>query len=258
MFYNKLVNKLQLADEYRRAHSRLLLLDYDGVLAPIMPLPEQAAPSQRTYELLAKLAADKKNTCVVISGRDRQTLEDWLGHLPLAFAAEHGTWRREMDGVWERIETAIRRLDWKREIRAVMEQYSAMLDGAFIEEKTAGVGIHYRTVRNQTEAEARMRQLVQELSPIAERLSLRILHGKKVIEVIPENTSKGAAARTWLGKSEWPFILAAGDDVTDEALFQEVPERAWTIKVGEGETLARERIGAQPEFIQLLESLVVL
>jgi len=52
--------------------------------------------------------------------------------------------------------------------------------------------------------------------------------------------------------------LAAGDDVTDESLFQSVPAEAWSVKVGDGATAARTRVASQPEFIRLLESLVVL
>ena len=118
--------------------------------------------------------------------------------------------------------------------------------------------MHYRTVLDQEYAEAQAAQLAKELEPIAEHLLLRILRGKKIVEVIPGSTGKGAAAKLWLDKKDWPFILAVGDDVTDEALFQEVPAHAWPVKIGGGETLARERIDTQPEFIELLESLVDL
>jgi len=252
------VNKSRLVDEYKQADSRLILLDYDGVLAPIMPLPEQAAPSRQAYDLLAKLAANKKNTCVVVSGRHRETLEEWLGALPLAFAAEHGTWRRAAMGEWERASVAATTSDWKQEVRSIMRSYVDKLDGVFIEEKTEGIGLHYRTAVDQKYAEAKMSELVQVLGPVVRRLSLRTLHGKKIVEVIPGSTSKGAAARFWLDQKDWPFILAIGDDVTDEALFGELPEYAWSIKVGGGETLARERVETQTECMQLLESLVVL
>src|SRR5438132_6903173 len=96
-----ILNRMETAkivDAYKHATKRLLLLDYDGVLAPIVPLPEQAMPSKKMFALLEKLTADTRNTCVVVSGRDHETLDEWLGNLPLAFAAEHGLWRRDSQG----------------------------------------------------------------------------------------------------------------------------------------------------------------
>src|SRR5438128_2988726 len=94
------MSKNEIIDAYRHAKNRLLLLDYDGVLAPIMPLPEQAAPSKKTRHILEELTNDPHTTCVVISGRPRETLDEWLGDLCLSFAAEHGLWRREYGSEW--------------------------------------------------------------------------------------------------------------------------------------------------------------
>src|SRR5690606_19891722 len=58
----------QLLADYGESRSRLLLLDYDGVLAPLESAPHQAKPSRAVYELLEKLAAKPANTVVVISG----------------------------------------------------------------------------------------------------------------------------------------------------------------------------------------------
>lgn len=251
------MEKSQLADAYRRADSRLLLLDYDGVLAPIATLPEQAYPRPKVLALLGKLTADTRNTCVIISGRHHQVLDDWLGKLPLDFAAEHGAQRRLAGGAWEM--TGVLPDDsWKAEVQAVMRSCAEALDGAFTEEKPAAVGLHYRAVADQAKAVAAMDMLCVELEPLARRRSLRVLHGKKVVEVVPATVDKGAAARFWLDQKQWPFILAAGDDVTDEALFAAVPPEAWSVKVGDGPTAAHLRVGTQPEFIELLESLVVL
>jgi trehalose 6-phosphate synthase/phosphatase len=251
------MNKSQLMDEYRRAGSRLLLLDYDGVLAPITQLPEQAFPRPDVLELLEKLAADKRNTCVIVSGRRHDTLEQWLGQLPLDFAAEHGAERKETGGEWVPA-VPLASLAWKQEASAIMQPYVSTLEGTFVEEKPAAVGLHYRAVADQARASEAMDRLESELKLLAERYSLRVLHGKKVVEVIPGNVDKGTAARFWLDEKDWPFILAAGDDVTDELLFGAVPESAWSVKVGEGPTAARARVATQPEFIELLQSLVVL
>ena len=241
-----------IIDAYKGAKKRLLLLDYDGVLAPIMPLPEQAAPTGELYGLLEKLTADPRNTCVIVSGRPHETLDDWLGHLPLAFAAEHGLWRREPKGDWEFALTVA--TEWKPAIRAVMERHKALLEGSFIEEKHAGVGFHYRTATSK-DARKIVEELIRELGTLVDDFSLKLLDGKKVVEVIPSGVDKGAAAAFWLDSKDWDFILGAGDDVTDEALFEILPSSAYAIKVGDGMTAASIVIPSQPEFMQLLREL---
>ena len=243
------MDKNGIIEAYSRATERLLLLDYDGVLAPIMPLPEQAAPSEKTYELLKELAADQHNTCVVISGRPRETLEQWLGDLPLAFAAEHGLWRREHRSAWEFARSVS--TDWKQAIKEVMQHYERTLKGSFIEEKYAGLALHYRNVAAK-DASDTIRLLLRDLEPFAAQLRLTVLNGKKVVEVIPDGVDKGEAAKFWLSAKKWDFILGAGDDETDEALFKQLPATAYSIKVGKGITQAKERIESQSEFMLLL------
>ncbi len=255
MFYNDAVNNDQMADDYLRAKRRLLLLDYDGVLAPIKTLPEQAAPDRATLQLLGKLTADPKNLCVVISGRPRETLDDWLGHLPLAFAAEHGLWHRSIGGEWgilSSFDTA-----WKPQIEAVMNRYVALLPGSFIEEKHAALGFHYRNALSVQETGTFIGQLLGDLKQAAGH-ELQILDGKKVVEVLPAGVDKGKAANFWLEAEAWDFILAAGDDVTDEALFRVVPSSAYSVKVGSGPTLAHSTVNSQPQFMQLLKNLADL
>jgi trehalose 6-phosphate synthase/phosphatase len=256
MFYNSVVNNDQMADTYARAKTRLLLLDYDGVLAPIMPLPEQARPDKGTLQLLERLTADSRNVCVVISGRQRETLENWLGHLPLAFAAEHGLWRRDIGDEWEMTEAVAS--GWKQVVLDCMRRYEPLIAGAFIEEKYAALALHYRNEPDEEKADALAARLIHDLEPIVAKLSLRILDGKKVVEVLPAGVNKGAAARFWTTRPGWDFIMAAGDDVTDEALFQAVPAAAYSIKVGSGPTFARSTITSQPKFMQLLETLADL
>lgn len=243
----------KVIDAYGQAKKRLLLLDYDGVLAPIVALPEQAAPSEEVLLLLEKMTADSRNTCVIVSGRPHETLDEWLGNLPVVFAAEHGLWRRESKGDWMfavEVETK-----WKSTIRGVMQPYVDILPGAFIEEKHAGVGFHYRTATVNNAREI-VKKLIDDLTPFVTDAGLKLLDGKKVVEVIPAGVDKGAAAKFWLDAQKWDFVLAAGDDVTDEALFEILPSEACSIKVGSGATAARSVVASQPEFIRLLEALV--
>ncbi len=70
--------------------------DYDGTLRPFVKRPEDAKPDEEMKSLLLKLAENKNNKVVVISGRDRHTLQEWLGHLPIDMIAEHGVWTKKL------------------------------------------------------------------------------------------------------------------------------------------------------------------
>src|SRR5687768_7114763 len=76
--------------QFAESNKRCVLLDYDGTLAPFQKLPSLAIPSQETIQLLRDLAKDDRNEVVVISGRDNDILEKWMGHLPVTLVAEHG------------------------------------------------------------------------------------------------------------------------------------------------------------------------
>ena len=68
----------QIKSAYDEASARLILLDYDGTLAPFVKKPEDAVPSPRLLELLKEISSDEKNKVVINSGRNHQILEQWF------------------------------------------------------------------------------------------------------------------------------------------------------------------------------------
>lgn len=82
-----------------------------------------------------------------------------------------------------------------------------------------------------------------------------MLHGNKVVEVRCSGINKGAAALHWLLEDEFDFILAIGDDWTDEDLFKVLPDRAYTIKVGISHTYARFCLYNYQDVIKLIKKL---
>ena len=96
---------------------------------------------------------------------------------------------------------------------------------------------------------------MESCSRITETLDLDILEGNKVVEIKDAETNKGRVADRWLGKKRWDFILALGDDRTDEDMFSAMPEKAYTIKVGADHSQARFRIKSVAEVRSLLKRL---
>lgn len=235
---------------YTQASRRLFLMDYDGTLVPLAPTPEQAVPTPEILELLGALAADPKNTVVIISGRDHQTLDKWLGHLPVAFAAEHGFAFKLPKGDWAPM---IKIKDgWKDAVHQQLQAAVEAVPGSFIEEKDSALCWHYRTAADAILADQTLEHLRVALPALSDALNLRVIYGSKVVEVQPAGMDKGLAANFWLSQGDWDFILAAGDDTTDEDLLKACPPDAHTIHIGSDATAARTQLADVQSFTDLL------
>ncbi|MBW2038937.1 MAG: bifunctional alpha,alpha-trehalose-phosphate synthase (UDP-forming)/trehalose-phosphatase [Deltaproteobacteria bacterium] len=243
--------KQKLVSDYRKGERRLLLLDYDGTLISFFVRPEVAKPTEPLLKLLEKLSEDPKNEMVIISGRDRDTLEKWFGNINLCLVAEHGALIKEKG--WELIEPLTN--DWKEEIRPILELYMDRTPGSFIEEKEFSLVWHYRKAESELDS-VRVRELKEALFHLTANLNLGVLEGSKVIEVKNVGINKGRAALRWLSKEKWDFILTIGDDLTDEDIFAVLPESAYSIKVGLGPSKARFNITSQYEVRELLKELI--
>jgi trehalose 6-phosphate synthase/phosphatase len=240
----------RLLSKYDKSKRRLLLLDYDGTLVPFFGNPEEAKPGDDLSRLLQTLAADPKNKVVILSGRDQYTLDTWFQHLSLSLVAEHGVWVKEKK--WEIIEPLTK--EWKDEIRPILQLYMDRTFGSFIEEKEFSLVWHYRRVHPELST-VMVRELTDELVNLTANLNLQILEGNKVVEVKSRGIDKGRAALRWIAKKNWNFILAIGDDRTDEDTFGVLPEYAYSIKVGLTSSLARFNLESQKDVLPLLKKL---
>jgi trehalose 6-phosphate synthase/phosphatase len=243
----------KLISDYSKSSRSLVLLDYDGTLVSFADRPEKAQPDDELLALLGAIAKPSTNEVVIISGRDKATLEDWLSSINVAIIAEHGAWIRKRGSTWRTIEPM--EGNWKKEVRPVLEDSVKRVAGSFVEEKDFSLAWHYRkadAVKAETEAEG----LKNAVSPLCRRFTLQILKGSKVIEVRNRGINKGRAARTWLSRGSWDFILALGDDVTDEDTFAALPPWAYSIKVGSGSSRAKFFLDSVDDVRSLLSELV--
>lgn len=242
----------QLKKDYAAAKSRLVFLDYDGTLMPFTRDPDKTQPDAALLEILEQLTADARNRVVIISGRDHHILGQWLGHLPLDMIAEHGVWLRQNVAGWK----MIRQLqnDWKEDIRPVLEAYVARTPGSLLEEKDFSLVWHYRKV-DKILGETRSGELSSHLHYLVANRNLQVMEGDKIVEVKNIEVNKGIAAQRWLETYPADFVIAIGDDRTDEDTFLAMPELAYTIKVGSNRSAARYHLTAVAEVRNLLQKL---
>lgn len=242
-----------ITDQYKKAARRHLFLDYDGTLVPFSKHPNLAIPNQELIALLHRIAQDEKTNVTIISGRDSKTLEGWFDDLPVNLVAEHGATVRMKNGEWKHH----REIDqsWKPIMRPTMELYTQRSPGSFVEEKTHTLAWHYRNVHPEL-GFIRSRELLDNLQHLVRNTPLQIIDGNKVIEVRISGVDKGSVAKQFLDGEHYDFIMAVGDDKTDEDMFRALAERAITVKIGPGHTAAHYNLSNQQEVIHLLHQLI--
>jgi trehalose 6-phosphate synthase/phosphatase len=225
-----------IAGKYAKAQSRILFLDYDGTLMGFNKDPQKVIPDKELYQLLKTITGIKKNKIVLISGRDKETLSKWFpAEWNLDIVAEHGVWTREPNGEFSMIEQIDKK--WLEIIRPILEFYVDRTPRSFIETKNYSLVWHYRNADPDL-GNQRSWELKDELKALVANLNLEIMDGDKVIEIKNSGINKGRAAMIKIGDTQYDFILALGDDWTDEYTFDALPDDAFTIKVGTKTTKA--------------------
>lgn len=240
----------EIKRRYLHARKRLILLDYDGTLAAFRKKPEDASPTPQLLDTLQRLAADPLNHVVINSGRDHFTLEKWLGALPVSFAAEHGAFYKE-NGVWHK---NIHTQEWSPGLLSILRLFVNRTPRSHLEIKETALVWHYR------EADAwlgalRAQQLVNALISICLKQHLQIMQGNKVIEIKSPEYTKGSEVNRLLLTTRYDFILAMGDDTTDDDMFKAVPPTAVTVKIGTASESARYNLPAQTDTLPFLQQL---
>ena len=211
-------------DAWRASGKLILLLDFDGTLAPIVDRPELAAMPERTRRALERLRAMDGVEIAVVSGRGLADVRERAGIPGIAYAGNHGM---EIEGAGlHRVhpEAAAARPELE-DAAARIEPALEGMDGAFLEDKGLTLSIHYRLAPESAEE---VREIVLEAVAGEERL--KVTEGKMVLEVRPRvEWDKGRAVLFLLEQMRPPRsapVLYLGDDRTDEDAFRALAEAA--------------------------------
>lgn len=216
---------------------RLLLLDYDGTLAPLQVARDHANPMPRSIELVRQIAEEGHARVAILSGRPVRELQQLLPDLRVDMVGEHG-WEQYSeatglvlhplpDGVEPRLEAAAARL-------------SEQAPAARLERKRSSLAVHTRGLP-AGEAES-ITELARSLwQPLAEGAPLELCEFNGGLELISHGRDKGVAARALLEQEPaGTFATYLGDDATDEDVFEALLEIGFCVRVGgpNGPTLA--------------------
>lgn len=245
--------RTEIVESFANATSRLIILDYDGTLRDFVSSPRAlvAKPSLRLRRMIKKLAHDDRTEVAIVSGRPRKALERWFRGIDITLVAEHGAWTR-YDGKWTHVDGDFKKV--KKKLKPVLEKYAAKTAGAEIEEKDYSLVWHYRNVAPEL-AYVRAGEMKREITNLLDTDDVGVYGGNKVVEIKPTEVNKGYAASELEAVYQADFILCAGDDYTDEDMFRSLPNDAYTVKVGPGETKARYQLATVARMTRLIDEL---
>ncbi len=245
-----------LGPQLATAGKALLMLDYDGSLREFTERYEDAEPTPEILEILTSLGELDGVRTYINSGRDRNTLGEWFSGAPVSLIAEHGSWIREAgDAKWTRMGPPPD-LRWKESVRPVLTEYSERTPGARIEEKSSALVWHYREADDAL-GEWQALELMSVLEDMLSGSPVEILSGARIIEIRQQGVDKGRAfehVNELLGPFD--FILVTGDDRTDEDIFARLPDDAYSVKVGGGQSSARAAVGSPGSIRRLLRAMI--
>lgn len=225
--------------------SVLLAFDFDGVLAPIVPVRGAARLRARTRSLLTRLA--RRFPCIVVSGRQLADLSPRLTGIPIRmvfgnFGYEPASSLHPPPRIVER---------WMSQL----ERRFAGERGVVVEDKRFSVAVHYRHADDPERAHLEVREVLTKIH------GARVLEGTMAMMLVPRSgPTKGSTLQRARMQLRCDRALYIGDDGTDEDAFTSGdPTCLLSIRVGAGEpTRARFRLDRQADLDRLLSAILAM
>lgn len=206
-----------------------MLLDVDGTLLDIAPTPHTVHVPENLLKTLVRIGERTGGACALVSGRPIADLDLIFTPLRMAAVGGHGAEIRP-DPKYEAHAHRAVPLDrtLKRQLMTVANRY----EGVATEDKGYSLALHYRLALD------RGLNVVDDVYEVCKTYpadSYELLSGKAVIEVKSVGFNKGTAVRELMTYP--PFAgrtpIFIGDDTTDEAAFEVVPEfNGFAVSVG--------------------------
>ncbi len=212
----------------------LLLTDYDGTLAPIVPNPDAARLPEAVRDDLRALARSPRVHFGVVSGRDLDTLRELVAVSEAIYAGCYGL---EIEGPGMRFvhPDAQAQRETLVAIGHELSRRAPLVPGMHVEPKRFGLAVHYRHV-----APDQMERVETEMARAIRRPGsrLKIFHGVHVIEIQPQAGWTKGDCVLWIrdavqrASGDQLMVVYMGDDWSDEPAFEALAGQALTISVG--------------------------
>ncbi len=296
----KLVDTNAVTKAYRSARSRLIVLDWGGTLvtdndktdnlkayALATGQATRLGPSRELTDLLEKLSSDSKNSVFIVSGKELIAVSEFFGSIKnLGLGAEHGFYYRwprdeqknpadesdekQIRAKWQTL-SGIGDQTWKESAMLLMNIFVQRTHGTYIEQKGNALIWQFRDADPEF-GFLQSKELEEHLNEVLQiHDNVEVIRGGGVsdgyIEVRPAGVSKGLflehAMATLEGlKKGANFVLAVGDDESDEPMFEQILRlqenprvQAFGVTVGKKHSAAQSYVDDPSGLMELLTAL---
>jgi trehalose 6-phosphate phosphatase len=218
-----------LMKEIRRSRKSLLMLDYDGTLAPFCPDRRKAAPYPEVADVLQAIADNGRTRVVIVSGRDAREIMQLLDVEPSPeMWGFHGLQRLNSDGSSELVPIEKETLEALASAERALRREGLQRAAEF---KPGSIAMHWRGMAKE-EAESLRKRTLECWTPLVNSSGLLLLEFNCGVEVMAPEANKGDAVCSVLGEMDAQVPAAyLGDDTTDEHAFQAMDEHGLSILI---------------------------
>ena len=197
----------------------VVAVDFDGTLAPIVTLPEDARPAAGALDALRALSGRVAAVAVVTGRGAGEVLAiGGLDAVPGLRVLGHYGLEEWYDGELASPDPLPAIDEARMRLRPMLAQAPP---GVHVEDKRHSLAIHTRPA---ADAAGAMGRLTPALERLAEDLGLEAVPGRMVLELRPAGVDKGVAVRRLLDEVTAAAVLYAGDDLGDVAAFAAVEQ----------------------------------
>lgn len=240
-----------LQDVFCARREGVLLLDYDGTLAPFREERDKAVPYPGVTDILAGLPRTGSGRCIVVSGREPEEIAAFLGAAaPREIWGCHGASRlvADAEGIRASLTPA-----WEEALGRAVDSLADVVAPEAIERKSASLAVHFRGM-----PAGRATSLESFITPswtiLAQETGLELHRFDGGLELRPPGWDKGGAIRRVRLEHPDAVLLYCGDDRTDEDAFEALDASGIGVLVRPGprQSAARYRLTPPEELLALL------
>jgi len=220
----------QFFRQVQTSPARVLVVDYDGTIAPFHADRHRAKPYPQVSELLRCIMSCCGTRLVVVSGRAAREVPPLLGLFPAPeIWGTHGIEKVDCLGRYEEGPVSEAALAILAEAESQLESAGV---GEHLEVKLAGVALHWRGLKPAAVSKIRTKAY-RILKPLAASPEIVLAEFEEGIEIRLASANKGNALRDLLSQLQDCVPIAyLGDDDTDEEAFQVLNGRGLSVLVG--------------------------
>jgi len=178
-------------DTYRQANRRLIIMGLLGTLIDYSSFKDMIPMADALWKDLLVLASDPRNTVVVVSGRERALVSQWLGDLPVWIVAENSIYYRFGGRSVDWTCTFEGHDDWLDSIKPVFKYFAERTPGSMTETQEHSITWHYREA-DEDFGEVQASDLLAHLDKVLGNQPVEVSLDSKMVQVRPYAFSKGA------------------------------------------------------------------